>query len=212
MQLQVESRPALTGPGIVDHSDVLLPPADVTISAPASTESSEQSRQRRDVLGEAAFLQDAPTAPHQRTVPALDDAALNKSRVNVRRTASSLAPIDELYAAPIEMWEGEVKSVDATLKTMHVYLRSKIGHTADHSAEIDLEYVAEQDKDLVRPGAVFYWTIFKTTNTGSVWNSQELRFRRRPNWSQAQLDRLKSEASSLFQSPKAPRVLDEPGA
>jgi hypothetical protein len=68
--------------------------------------------------------------------------------------------------------------------------------------EIDLEWVAEQDQDLVRPGAVFYLTLFKRTTRGSVENAQELRFRRRPAWSTAQLRRVEQEAAMLLSKMK----------
>jgi hypothetical protein len=64
--------------------------------------------------------------------------------------------------------------------------------------EIDLEWVAEQDQDLVRPGAVFYLTLFKRTKRGSVENAQELRFRRRPAWSSGQLKQIEQDAARLL--------------
>jgi hypothetical protein len=66
---------------------------------------------------------------------------------------------------------------------MRVSLEAKMVPIPRHQAEIDLEWVAEQDQDLVRPGAIFYLTLFKRTKRGSVENAQELRFRRRPAWS-----------------------------
>jgi len=78
-----------------------------------------------------------------------------------------------------------------------------MGQVPRHSAEIDLEWVSDQDKDLVRPGAVFYLTLFKRTKRGSVENAQELRFRRRPSWSLNQLKRIEESAPSLAAKMKA---------
>ena len=100
--------------------------------------------------------------------------------------------------APIQIWEGEVLSVDQDAGTMRVLLSAKIGNVPDHTAEINLEWVVEQDKDLVRPGAVFYWTLYKETKRGSINNGQELRFRRLPTWSKNQIERVHRDAKQLF--------------
>src|SRR5438270_12813242 len=144
MQLQTETRPALTGPAVVEHADVQLPASDLPVSLLISTESSEQSRQRSLIIGEAAFAQHSSARLAPRAVRGLDDATLNKPQ---GRTVNLAMPIEEIFAAPIEVWEGEVKMVDGKAQTMHVYLRSKVALASDHAAEIDLEWVPEQDKD-----------------------------------------------------------------
>ena len=80
---------------------------------------------------------------------------------------------------------------------MTVFLDAKMGQIARHTGEIDLEWVSEQDADLVRPGAVFYLTLFKRTSRGSIQNAQELRFRRRPSWSAAQMRQLERDAAMI---------------
>ncbi len=85
---------------------------------------------------------------------------------------------------------------------MQVLLDAKIGQMPRHTGEIDLEWVSEQDQDLVRPGAVFYLTLFKRTKHGSIENSQELRFRRRPSWTVAQLKQIEEDAATLLSKMK----------
>ena len=144
------------------------------------------------------------------SIPALDQLLLNKNIAVARTSETVTETIDEVLAAPIEVWEGEVKSVDESAGKMHVYLRSKIGHLPEHTAEISLEWVSDQDIGLVRPGAIFYWSLFKEKRRGSIRNSQELRFRRRPNWSKSQILRIRTESEKLFQNPRAPRVFEDP--
>ena len=105
-------------------------------------------------------------------------------------------------STPLQIWEGTVIEVDNAAKIMRVLLDAKIGNMPRHSGEIDLEWVSEQDRNLVRPGAVFYLTLFKRTKRGSIENSQELRFRRRPSWSAAQLEQIEANASMLLSKMK----------
>jgi hypothetical protein len=102
-------------------------------------------------------------------------------------------------AAVIQVWEGTVVSVDRESQSMVAKLHAKIGAIADHSGEIDLEWVADQDADLVCPGAVFYLTLYKKRRRGgTIENSQELRFRRRPNWSRQQVASIDGVAERLL--------------
>lgn len=102
-------------------------------------------------------------------------------------------------AAVIQVWEGTVLTVNRTSQSMVAKLHAKIGAIADHSGEIDLEWVADQDADLVCPGAVFYLTLYKKRRKGgTIENSQELRFRRRPNWSRQQVASIGAIAERLL--------------
>ena len=100
--------------------------------------------------------------------------------------------------APIQLWEGEVLEVDYKASVMSVLLSAKMGSLTDHTAEIGLEWVHEQDKDLVIPGGVFYWTIFKETTRGSIRNAEELRFRRLPSWTKEQVRRIYARANDTL--------------
>ncbi|MCM8622918.1 MAG: hypothetical protein NFW16_14575 [Candidatus Accumulibacter sp.] len=106
-------------------------------------------------------------------------------------------------ASVIQIWEGRVLSVDLQSDVMSVLLSAKIGQVSDHTAEIDLQWVADQDRDLVQPGAVFYLTLFKRLRRGSIENAQELRFRRRPAWSRQQIQRIQTDAAMLRSKMKA---------
>jgi hypothetical protein len=106
-------------------------------------------------------------------------------------------------STPLQIWEGTVLEVDHASGVMRVLLDAKMGQVPRHNAEVGLEWVSGQDEDLVRPGAVFYLTLFKRTKRGSIENSQELRFRRRPSWSPTQLKRIDEDASKLLAKMKA---------
>lgn len=98
---------------------------------------------------------------------------------------------------PLEVWEGTVITVDREAGVMRVVLDAKIGRMPRHTADIDIDEVSAQDYDLMLPGAVFYLTLYKRS-VPSVENVQELRFRRRPSWSAAQLHQIDKDASAFL--------------
>lgn len=135
------------------------------------------------------------------------DTALARSEVPKRTfaapMASALVPREvSANSSPIQVWEGTVIAVNRPAGVMQIQLDAKIGQLPRHTGEIDLEWVDDQDEDLVRPGAVFYLTLFKRTKP-SVENAQELRFRRRPSWSAAQLKQIEKEAAMILSKMKS---------
>jgi hypothetical protein len=99
---------------------------------------------------------------------------------------------------PIQIWEGVVLSVDSDKPIMYARLTAKMGDIPDHTAAISFEWIHDQDRELVKSGAVFYLTLFRKRSRGSVQNSQEIRFRRVPNWSSADVHRLQGAADVLL--------------
>jgi hypothetical protein len=99
----------------------------------------------------------------------------------------------------IQIWEGCVQSVDAIERKMKAVLTAKMGQIPEHVGTIDLQWVPAQDSDLIMPGAVFYLTLFKRVKKGgTIENSQEIRFRRRPNWSKNQIAKINVRANELL--------------
>lgn len=102
----------------------------------------------------------------------------------------------DVDALPIEVWEGVViHQLDA--ETLQVSLTPKIGSSPAHTAEIELQWVDEQDRDLIRPGAVFYLSLGKTSRGGSYENAQKIRFRRQPDWSARQVKKIWADVKIL---------------
>ncbi len=95
-----------------------------------------------------------------------------------------------------QIWEGRV--LDVSRNSMHVLLTAKIGNVPDHVADIALQWVHDQDIPLVRPGAIFYWVLYKETTRGTIKNSEDFRFRRLPNWTKGQVDEVKADAKRLL--------------
>lgn len=163
-------------------------------------------RRQRDpaILRPVAFRTPRTTIAREPDVSA--DQALARSETPQRAFEAPLAAAIRLPeissdSTPLQIWEGTVIDFDRTAGTMHVLLDAKIGQVPRHTAEIDLQWVSEQDQDLVCQGAVFYLTLFKRTRP-SVENAQELRFRRRPSWSTTQLKNIEKDAEILLSKMK----------
>ena len=136
-----------------------------------------------------------------------EGTALARSGAPQRTFAAPMANASVLRevradSRPLQVWEGTVLKVDRAACVMQVLLVAKIGQMPRHTGEIDLGSVSPQDQDLVRPGAVFYLTLYERT-IPSVENIQELRFRRRPSWSTAQLKQIERDASMFLSKMKA---------
>ena len=106
-------------------------------------------------------------------------------------------------SAVLEIWEGTVVECDWGARVMEVLLDAKMSEMPRHTGQIELQWVTDQDMDLVRPGAVFYLTLFKQTQRGTIHNAQELRFRRRPSWSKEQLERMRRDAATIGRKARA---------
>lgn len=112
-------------------------------------------------------------------------------------------------ALPIQIWEGCVQSVNLEEHTMRATLNAKMGKILEHIGNIDLQWVPDQDADLIKPGAVFYLTLFKRIKSGgSIENSQVLSFRRRPNWSKSQLENIEKRAKTFLSKLKNGQIAD----
>lgn len=101
-------------------------------------------------------------------------------------------------ATVLQIWEGRVDSVDDNTEEMVAQLVDKTGTSDAHVATISLEWVAQQDRELVKPGAVFYLTQSKYIRNGTVKNEQELRFRRLPNWTARAVKEIYNEADRML--------------
>lgn len=145
------------------------------------------------LTGEAAGRQPLTRAETE----AVANVPRSPSNLNVPALPAAVAPKVAPDSVPLQIWEGEVLAVHEQEGLMEVLLRSKFGRENAHTGEIDLDYVHKQDRDLVRPGAVFYLTLFKRTRHGTVENAEILRFRRLPAWTREQVERVSREADAL---------------
>lgn len=126
----------------------------------------------------------------------------------VRWPRSKLPRPEAPDSSVIQVWEGKVLQVDYDKRVMQVLLEAKINQVPSHTGEIDLEWVSEQDIDLVCPGAIFYLTLSKRVKRSGIENTQELRFRRLPSWSKHQIAQIAREADMLLSKMKAAPIAE----
>jgi hypothetical protein len=96
----------------------------------------------------------------------------------------------------LQKWQGVVKSVDG--ESFLAELRDLIADGPEEEADFPIDDIPNADKELVAPGAVFYWCIgYLDTLNGQRVRASEIRFRRVPAWTEREVERAKSEAEKL---------------
>ncbi|SRR6266542_1992926 len=78
-------------------------------------------------------------------------------------------------------WRGRV--VDVGNETFRAVLEDMRGNLPERLADIYVDEVAPADRQLLRDGATFYWSIgYVDTLGGQRTRQSEVRFQRRPSW------------------------------
>ncbi len=95
----------------------------------------------------------------------------------------------------LQKWEGHV--LDVLKETFLARLIVTQGEGPDQEAEIYLEEVDEDDRRLIQPGAIFYWTVGYLDRPSGRMRASILRFRRLPRWTTDDLMRAEAEAEHL---------------
>ena len=109
---------------------------------------------------------------------------------------SPKAPEIVVTSVPIEIWEGVVTGIEGD--NFSATIRAKMNSSIpDHVMDIDLISVQPQDRDLVNLGSVFYLTMYRETTGNTVKNVEEIRFRRKPDWTPLMIAKMKSLAAAL---------------
>ena len=101
------------------------------------------------------------------------------------------------YLLALQKWEGYVTEIGTD--TFWARLSMVVGEGSDQDAEIYIEEVDREDRALIQPGAVFYWTIGYLDRPSGRQRSSVLRFRRLPVWTRQDLVRARSKAQQIKQ-------------
>jgi hypothetical protein len=102
--------------------------------------------------------------------------------------------------SPVYQWEGVVEEVNgegfrARLRPLEVGLADRVEY-----ADFDYDDLAdESDFDLVAEGAVFYWTVGRSSNeAGTQTKTSLVRFRRLPATTERQIKAAATQAEALL--------------
>lgn len=96
----------------------------------------------------------------------------------------------------LQKWEGMVTNIGGN--SFFARLKDLENESPEEEIEITLKDVSEDDKDLVQPGAIFYWSVgYETSSTGTTKRSSVIRFRRLPAWTASDLAEIKKKATEI---------------
>ena len=96
----------------------------------------------------------------------------------------------------LQKWEGVVTKLEGDSFIAH--LKDLSFDSEDEEAEFPTEEISDGDRELLAPGAVFYWCIgYWKTVFGQRIRASEIRFRRLPAWSSRELSKAHKDAEEL---------------
>jgi hypothetical protein len=99
----------------------------------------------------------------------------------------------------LQKWEGVVLEVLSDSFLTRLVDLTRTG--PDEEAEFPLDEVSEEDRPLIRPGAIFYWNIgYHNSYSGQRTRTSIIRFRRLPAWTREEIEAAKREAERLGKS------------
>jgi hypothetical protein len=137
----------------------------------------------------------------------IETQPLRHSGTTASRTSTSLSSRTASYASsrtatsyvPLKVWEGYVTELDEAAGIFQAELVERNAQAPPISVEMDIQEISQDDRDLVVPGAVFYWTVGRMRDpNGRVTNYDDIRFRRLPDWTQTRIEQLREESDELL--------------
>ncbi len=98
----------------------------------------------------------------------------------------------------LQKWEGYVlKVLDDNYILVRLVNLTDPGQP-DEEAEIPIQELSFEDRELIEPGAVFYWNIgYLDRNSGQRERNSVIRFRRLPRWEAEDIEKAKIEAKRI---------------
>lgn len=97
----------------------------------------------------------------------------------------------------LQKFEGTVQSAQGD--SFIARLVDKTKSSPEEEAEIPLAEVMPGDRELVKPGAVFYWVIgYRREEHGQLSRSSTIRFQRLPTWLPAEVEQAKKSAEAFL--------------
>lgn len=113
---------------------------------------------------------------------------------------ANLKPRTRNYFETVQKWEGRVDTIsqDKFLATITDLTNKNLN---DGTAEIDIDEIEEDDRVLLKKGAIFYWIVGYYFNVdGTLLSSSFIKFRRLPKVSDAYTKNLELRAKELFKN------------
>jgi len=148
----------------------------------------------------APFNVAGPTAkdPHQ----LLLGTSLENEFEDIGALDIPVVPVKKLilrsYLQPIQEWEGYVTDVFDDRFIARLVDVTSGEDAAKEEAEFPIQDVADTDRSLLRPGAVFRWTIgYLKSQAGNKKRVSQIVFRRLPQWTNREMLEAASTAKEI---------------
>jgi hypothetical protein len=137
-----------------------------------------------------------------RRIEALSTMTLPElAQPNVQTTRSLATPQVGNWSKEklLQHWECVVESIDSDAQTFTAILRSlRNREDSEKEAAIPIEEITDDDRELLRRGAIFYWSIgYETSVSGTRKRFSRIKFRRLPAWTKRDLARVEKEAAEF---------------
>jgi|SRR6516165_3758052 hypothetical protein len=100
--------------------------------------------------------------------------------------------------SPMQEWEGYVTEVKDETFTAHLVDITAKRRIAEEKIEISISDLSDQDKDLLREGALFRWSIGYYKQHGTKMKSSRIVFRRLPAWTKSDFMKAEQKAKELI--------------
>jgi hypothetical protein len=102
--------------------------------------------------------------------------------------------------SPLQEWEGYVTEICDETFIAHLVDLTARKTRAEEQIEIELDEISDDDRELLRPGAIFRWSIGYQKHHGTKKKVSQIVFRRLPAWIRSELEAAKNEANELAAS------------
>ncbi|HEX8947795.1 MAG TPA: hypothetical protein VF790_02465, partial [Dissulfurispiraceae bacterium] len=121
-------------------------------------------------------------------------------RMNRREIITPILSFDagelEEKAIALQKWEGVVTEIGKDVFNARLF--DLTANNPEEIAEFSIDDVSEDDRELLKPGAIFYWSIgYLTTRTGQRMRMSFIKFRRLPAWTERDIKSAKKRAAEL---------------
>jgi hypothetical protein len=114
----------------------------------------------------------------------------------ITRPPSFKQKIDHYRA--LQEWEGTVDyNYDSTFFARIV---DRTSSGPDEEAEFDIDEVSRGDRELLAPGAIFYWSVgYRDSSSGTRSRTSLLTFRRLPAWTDEEMRQAQKRADEIIE-------------
>jgi hypothetical protein len=164
----------------------------VTASSSKHSQSDTSIAVRPEQLFERSDRTDADRS-HWSTID--DTSRTQRIRRGKLFPTAPIMPIPREKFLTMQKWEGHV--IEVGQDTFWARLVRTTGGGPDQEAEIYISEIDQEDRILIEPGAVFYWSIGYLDRPSGRIRASILRFRRLRPWSKHELEAAEIEAQRL---------------